>query len=272
MQGYGEARIRGSLADGGLGKDGITLDGAAPPGTWIPYCGAAPLPAEWLARWNLDPVLLAALVLMPLLAYRFGPRVGARRAAFWAAWGLTALLFVSPFCALTSALFSARVTHHVLLTAVTAPLIAAVLPRLPERWGGLAWWTAAHALVFWMWHSPALYAAALSSVAVYWAMQLSLLGSAVGLWLAVRGAQPLWAVTALLATMVQMGLLGALLTFARTPLYVPHVATTAPWGLAPIEDQQLAGLIMWAPAAALYLAAALLVAGRWLREESRTTA
>jgi len=54
-----------------------------------------------------------------------------------------------------------------------------------------------------------------------------------------------------------MGLLGALITFAGAPLYAPHAVSTLAWGLTPLEDQQLAGLIMWAPAAVFYLAAAL---------------
>ncbi|MDQ8028281.1 MAG: cytochrome c oxidase assembly protein [Brevundimonas sp.] len=61
-----------------------------------------------------------------------------------------------------------------------------------------------------------------------------------------------------------MGLLGALLTFADDALYAPHLLTTLAWGLTPLEDQQTAGLIMWAPAAALYLAAALIILGRWI--------
>jgi putative membrane protein len=64
--------------------------------------------------------------------------------------------------------------------------------------------------------------------------------------------------------MVQMGLLGALLTFAARPLYAPHLASTAAWGFSPLEDQQLAGLVMWAPAAGIYLGAALWLLARWL--------
>ena len=47
---------------------------------------------------------------------------------------LALLLFVSPFCAFTSALFSARVTHHVLLTAGIAPLLmlAVLLFHAPD--------------------------------------------------------------------------------------------------------------------------------------------
>jgi putative membrane protein len=95
-------------------------------------------------------------------------------------------------------------------------------------------------------------------------MQISLLGSSVWFWRAVRAAPAPAAVAALVAAMVLMGLLGALLTFAGQPLYAPHFATTTPWGLTPLEDQQTAGLIMWAPAAALYLAAALWRGGRLL--------
>ncbi|MDQ3145084.1 MAG: cytochrome c oxidase assembly protein [Pseudomonadota bacterium] len=238
---------------------------------WIPYCGMAPGPGEWLSRWNFDPLLLAALVAVALTyRLRFSGVEAPRKRAFAAFMLLAVLLFVSPFCALTSALFSARVAHHVALAVIAAPLLVMSLPREAKRLpGSLVAWTAFQALIFWAWHSPPLYAEALSNDAVYWTMQFSLLASAVGFWLAVRRASPTSAVAALLATMVQMGLLGALITFAAAPLYAPHFSTTLPWGLAPLDDQQLAGLIMWAPAAAFYLAAALLILGRWLREQAR---
>jgi putative membrane protein len=85
-----------------------------------------------------------------------------------------------------------------------------------------------------------------------------------GLWAAIGRASAPSGVAALLATMVQMGLLGALITFAGSALYAPHLLTTQGWGLSPIEDQQLAGLIMWAPGSALYLFAALLIGWRLL--------
>jgi len=53
------------------------------------------------------------------------------------------------------------------------------------------------------------------------------------------------------------GSLGALLTFARAPLYPP----------GDLADQQLAGLVMWVPGGLVYLAAmATVVAGTWLRQ------
>jgi putative membrane protein len=230
------------------------------PAGWTPYCGAASTPGEWLARWNLDPVLLGVLglaLVVILMQARGRPR----------AFGLAALLvlavgFVSPLCALSSALFSARTVHHVLLIAVAAPLL--VWSRPERTFGRLGLATLAQAAIFWTWHAPAAYAWALSEDLAYWLMQVSLLASAAWFWAAVRAASAPAAVGALLVAMVQMGLLGALITFAAQPLYAPHAATTLAWGLSPLEDQQIAGLIMWAPAAGLYLTAALVILGRWI--------
>ena len=66
--------------------------------------GPAPLPGDWLARWNVDPVLLTVLALCALWAFRLPGR--ARFSAFSALTVLT-IVFVSPLCALSSALFSA---------------------------------------------------------------------------------------------------------------------------------------------------------------------
>lgn len=229
----------------------------------IPYCGPAPIPDDWMMRWNLDPWLLLALGIAALIALR-------RQAAgpFWFGFGLIALLFVSPLCALSSALFSVRVAHHIVLTAVAAPLLALGLPEVRRR-GGAALWAAAHILAFWIWHAPAPYGYALAHDGVFWLMQLSLLATALGFWASLRSSSPPLAIGLLLVMMVQMGLIGALITFTGAPLYLPHLATTTAWGLGPLEDQQLAGLIMWAPAAALYLGAALWTGWQLLGEPRR---
>jgi len=74
------------------------------------------------------------------------------------------------------------------------------------------------------------------------------------------------AVFYLFATALQTGALGALLTFAPG-LWYPAYATTAPaWGLSPLEDQQLGGIIMWIPGSIPYLIAGLVLFARWLKE------
>ncbi|PLR28715.1 hypothetical protein SGCZBJ_01835 [Caulobacter zeae] len=229
--------------------------------TWTPYCGAGPSPADIWSRWNLDPLLLGALALIAAWLWITAPT---RRGLAFAAVAALLVSFVSPLCALSSALFSARTLHHVLLTSLAAPLLAWALPPV-ERAKGLALSTLAFATVFWIWHVPAFYGAAMSNDGVYWLMQASLLLSATLFWRSVRNAPAPAGVAALLATTVQMGLLGALLTFMPRALYAPHALTTVAWGLSPVEDQQMAGLLMWIPAAGAYLAAALVLLGRQLR-------
>lgn len=218
---------------------------------WTPYCGPGATPLDLWSRSNTDPVLLA--VLMGAFALVLVRTDRSDRLAAAAGLGVLAVIFVSPLCALSSALFSARTGHHLLLMAVAAPLLAMGLPRLR----GLAFATLVQTVVLWAWHAPAAYASALSNEVLYWIMQGSLLGAAVWFWAAIRSTAAPAAVAALLATLVQTGLLGAILTFAPEAVYAPHLETTVPWGLTPLEDQQLAGVIMWAPGAAVYLAAAL---------------
>ncbi len=218
--------------------------------------------------------MLLAVLLGIGVAYAFWFREASQRQRTCVVGALLAafLLFVSPFCALTSALFSARVVHHVLIGLLLAPLVVAALPERRRMIGSPAVWTAVQALIFWLWHAPPVYAWALSSNAAYWLMQLSLLASAACFWASLRRVSAPVAVAALLATMVQMGLLGALITFSAAPLYAPHFLATQVWGFSPLEDQQMAGLIMWAPGAAAYLIAAMVLAGRWLGREARLSA
>jgi putative membrane protein len=246
------------------------MDGAK---SWAPYCGEAPGPEVWLSRWNLDPVLGAGLLLLAVALWRVsaGRDVGrAQLVSLRCAWALAFVLYVSPLCALSSAFFTVRVIDHIALVLAIAPLLAfggePWLRRLPAPlWSA----TALASAVFWTWHAPAPYAAALSSDAIYALMQLTLLASATAFWTAVRRSGPVAAMAAILVTTVSMGLLGALITFAGQPLYEPHFASTLSWGVSPLEDQQLAGITMWAPGSIAYLAAAMWIGWRWLDAERR---
>lgn len=235
--------------------------------TPIPYCGPAPIPDDWLTRWTIDPALWAGLAMGGLLLLRAARHPG--RAGL--ALTCLAILFVSPLCALSSALFSVRVANHLALTAIVAPLLVHAVPRLSLP-GGASLWAAVHVATFWIWHAPTPYAAALSRDILYWAMQSSLFLSALGFWAALRRGRSPLAIGLLLAMMVAMGLLGALITLAGGALYAPHWLTTQAWGLTPLEDQQLAGLIMWAPGALFYLGAALAAGWHLLDAETRTVA
>lgn len=238
------------------------------------YCAPAPPPDMLLRAWNLD-YIAAGLCAVLLFCYVHQHIRGDMRCMI-AALSLIIFAFVSPLCALTTALFSARVAHHALLIAVIAPFLALAFPepRSSQRRLSLGWLTAVNAAVLWIIHAPPVYEIAIVGAGPYWAMQLALGGSAFLLWRRIlspatsSGA----AMLSILATVAQMGLLGALLTFARQPLYEPHFTTTLPYGLTPLADQQLAGMIMWVPASIPYLALALMKLHAQLAPSPRTIA
>lgn len=218
------------------------------------YCGPPPDPPDLWSSWNLDPAVLGALLVLAVFSGR--DRFGL------AAVLVLAVAFVTPLCTLSSALFSARVVHHVLLTAVAAPLLAICWPS-PHARPVMAPFVVS-TVVFWCWHVPVVYDFALSHVGVYWLMQLSLLASAIWFWRAILGPaqSPVDALTFVTLGFAQMGLLGALLTLTPEPLYAAHMVAPYRWGLTPLADQQLGGLLMWVPAALPFAIAGFAIARR----------
>jgi cytochrome c oxidase assembly factor CtaG/cytochrome c2 len=198
------------------------------------------------------------------------------------------------------ALFSAHMVQHLLLVLVAAPLFVVAelsqpaLRALPRGLlAGLhAWWTRGGAvqtiargfvapaaawvlhvgtLVFW--HVPAPYSWAIRSDAVHALEHLSFLGTGVLFWwvaLQPTGRRRLGygaGVLYVCSAGVVMGALGAILTFAPSPWYTDHLLTTGAWRLTPLQDQQLAGVIMWAPSSLVYLAAASFLMVKWIGSE-----
>lgn len=218
-------------------------------------------------------MLIGCLVLALVIgmASRTAFRPGHRK-LFVTGWAIVTTALISPLCALSVALFSARVGQHMILTVIAGPLIALGLPAPVARFArsplvGAAAFTA----ILWLWHSPAPYAATFTSDFIYWAMHLTTFGSALWLWRAVLHAPPermAGAIAATLMTGLQMALLGALITFTPFPFYAPHYLTTAVWGLSPLADQQLGGVIMWLPGGMIVAAAIVAPLGRILQQTS----
>jgi cytochrome c oxidase assembly factor CtaG len=216
-----------------------------------------------------------------------------RGIAFWRvacfAGGIVtlALALVSPIDAVATALFAVHMTQHMLLVVVAAPLLVAGDPGLATLWALdvparrriTAWWRGAHILpsiwhslrlpfvawtlhvgTLWLWHLPSFYDAALRDERIHVAEHAAFFLTALLFWYPVleRGrsrSRVGVVVLYLFAAGLQCTILGAAITFARHPWYVGHFGTTAAWGLTPLEDQQLAGLIMWIPASLAYLVA-----------------
>src|SRR5215203_1583168 len=216
---------------------------------------------------------------------------------FGLGWVSLAIALVSPLHLMGEVLFSAHMAQHELLMVVAAPLLVLGRPIVPFLWAvplnwrraagvsaatrpvsatwkwvtlpSIAW--ALHAAAIWVWHAPALYQATLSSETLHTLQHVSFLGSALLFWWALlhgragRLARPA-SVIYLFTTAVHTSLLGALLTFSTRLWYPLYDSGPPAWGLTPLEDQQLAGLVMWVPAGLSYLIASLALAATWLRE------
>ncbi len=222
--------------------------------------------------------------------------------SFAAGWIVTAVALLSPLHELSEQLFSLHMVQHELLMILAAPLLVLGTPLVPMIWalpsaarriagrmtrrvGVRAIWRVItqpfvafglHGAAIWVWHVPALFQAALTNDAVHALQHSSFLGTALLFWWTIiRGNASATrsrvthfgvAVLLLFGTTLHSGALGALLTFSRTlwyPAYAVACGTTCM--LTPLEDQQLAGLIMWIPAGFAYLVAALILFATWLR-------
>jgi putative membrane protein len=246
----------------------------------IPYCGLPPAPTEIWARWNLDPILISALIICAAAyaarnayALRSEHHIPVwRQTAFYVGWTITALALISPLCPLSVSLFAARVGQHMILALIGAPLVAVGRPFAPIAHvsgramapRGVAPLCAAalFAAFIWFWHAPAPYAETFRSTFVYWSMHVSVYGAALWLWISLIDAPPAKAMHVVLAGLfssIQMGFLGALITFAPRALYTPHLLTTAAWNLTPLQDQQLGGAIMWVPGCVLFFIISMLI-------------
>jgi putative membrane protein len=222
---------------------------------------------------------------------------GWEAACFAAGWLAAVIALVSPLHAWGHALFSAHMVQHEILMLITAPLLVlgrpviAFLKGLPPGWGRalaqfgnssiwqIGWRTVSypatawliHAGALWIWHIPSWFQTTLDNDLVHALQHSSFLFSALLFWWALfHGRQRMMgyglAVFYVFTTAMHSGLLGALITFAATALYPDYAATTLSWGLTPMEDQQLGGLIMWVPAGLVYVITGLALFAGWLRE------
>ena len=64
----------------------------------------------------------------------------------------------------------------------------------------------------------------------------------------------------------QSTVLSALFTFANSPWYETYLSTAEAWGLRALDDQRLAGVIMWVPGGLLYLAVGLTLFAMWIHD------
>jgi putative membrane protein len=222
-----------------------------------------------------------------------------RAASFAAGFTILALALTSPLDALADELASAHMLQHLSMMLLASPLIVlgapgfAMLWALPPRWRqrGARWWRRArgwrgawqaisqpviawtlYLVILWGWHLPMMYEAAIRNQWVHDLQHLLFVAGAGLLWFVVLnpvgqlrlsgGAGVLYLFTTSMHAMA----LGVFMTLSPQGWYRIYDATTAQWGLSLLQDQQIAGAMMWMPAALVYVVLAALIFTYWLRE------
>jgi cytochrome c oxidase assembly factor CtaG len=257
--------------------------------------------------WTFDPWIVTPLCLAGALyglgfgklwrRGRGGWKILLRRAAAYGmGWLTLAAALVSPLHWLGERLFTFHMIEHEILMAISAPAIVLARPIGVLLWGlpprlrrmtarglkirpvQLSWeWTSrgmiatcVHAVAIWVWHAPVLFDAAVTDVRLHRLQHLSFFATAVLFWWSVlwrseRGVAA-WHV---FLTMLHTSILGALMALAPHVLYGVQTRAAEMWGLTPLEDQQLAGMVMWIPAGTVYAGAALTLFGLWIASSSK---
>ena len=208
--------------------------------------------------------------------------------AFFTGLAVVAAALVSPLDGLAHRSLWVHMVQHVLLISVAAPLLALGHPLAVARdaWSSLVrrrpgsrpkpargrsgvWTTvvvaaSAQVVILLVWHAPALYDAALAHDVVHGAEHITLLITALALWMAldaVGGEQGGLAVVALFLVSFPPLLLGGAMTFAGTVWYAPYGSDHRA-----LVDQQLAGVVMWAYGGLAALVGGVYLFVRWMRE------
>lgn len=220
-----------------------------------------------------------------------------RRAAFAGGIATVAVALFSPLDDLVDRSFAAHMVQHLLLMMIAPPLFVWGRPAIAwlcafpmnarqsigHAWIGtpgllrasrflmrplVAYVLASAAL--WFWHLPRPYDWALRNEGIHILEHACLFATSLAFWSLVLepyGSRRMGYGTTLLFVVtfgVQTGFLGALLTFAARPLYAAYAHTAGLAGITPLEDQQLAGLIMWIPASIVQLWTVSVLIIAWL--------
>ncbi|MCU1348016.1 MAG: hypothetical protein JWO56_1046 [Acidobacteria bacterium] len=200
-------------------------------------------------------------------------------------------------------LFSAHMAQHEILMLVAAPLMVAGRPFIATMWAlpqamrtrvadavhtrvvartwdrltGPLTVLVLHATVLWVWHVPAMFEAALHDESIHAFQHLGFfLTAALFWWALIHGRYGRLgygvAVIYVFVTAMHTEVLGALLTFATRAWYPTHRARTIAAGMNAVDDQQLAGVVMWIPFGVVFVLIGLALFAAWLGEAERRVA
>jgi len=272
---------------------------------------AAPVLPDVLLAWSFDPVAVGLIGLAAAIYLWAARRVDRehpgnphprhRMAFFIGGLFVIGVALLSPIEAYEGSLFSVHMVQHMLLQLVAAPLLLAggpitlalraSSPSVRRRLLAILQSRIVHAVSFplvawllfaavnWGWHFSTLYDDALENLALHYFQHASLLGAALLFWWPAIGVDPSpWRLPHplrlfyLFLAMPQNSFLGIAIMEAPRVLYPHYVTNLRDWGMSPLEDQQLGGVIMWTVGDLAFLVGMAVVVWIWVRHEDRRTA
>jgi cytochrome c oxidase assembly factor CtaG len=241
-------------------------------------------PSPWSSHLAAGEIAtVAALVPLGLLAFRGGRPSRARTTAFAVGVALAAAVLLTPVSTVAlNYLLAAHLFQNVALAEwVPLLLVLGIAPPLAERltanpvtrrlthpFVALPLWLVSYAV----WHVPAVYDAALRNHGLLALEHVSYLATGILLWWPVVQDAPHRLSNAaraiyLFAAFMLASPLGLLLTFLPDPIYAFYEEAPRLWGLSPLADQQLAGVIMAGSEAIVFFAAFAFFLSRFLEDE-----
>ncbi len=271
----------------------------------------APEPGSFLLAWSFDPLVwLPAIGALLLWRHGVGRvrrlhparPVARRRTGSWTL-GIVALLIAldSGIERYDTTLFSVHMVQHLILTLIAPPLLLfagpitlllqastpgtrrrLILPVLHSRivrffaFPVVSWLLFAG--VLWASHFSPLFDLALENEWAHRLEHVLFLGAALLFWWPVVGPDPSpWRMAPPVKVlyvglqMPQNTFLALAIYMATVPLYSHYVTTARSWGPTPLEDQQVAGGIMWLAGDLVFLAMLILLVFAWMRDDARRT-
>ena len=249
-------------------------------------------PPPWQG-WDWHPSVVIGLALLGGLYVYLGGLAAPRRrvTAFGASLVVLGVALNGPLHNLSDGyLFSAHMVQHLALTLVFPPLLLygtpawVVRPLLGPAWVLRSARRATRPLAagalfsapITLWHVPQFYESALEHHPLHIVQHLVFIATAVIMWWPILSPVPELPranyptqLMYLFALGLPMSLAGALITLSERVLYPFYAAAPRVWGLTPLADQQLGGLLMWVVGTIYLWVAASVVWFRWsAREES----
>jgi putative membrane protein len=195
-----------------------------------------------------------------------------RVVAFAGGIGAIWIAMFSPLAHLDHRSLTAHMAQHLLLMLAAAPLILLGSRSFLARWRpSLPFCWLSGALTVLLWHVPAVFELALRSHSWHHFEHATFLIAGLVFWWPVFQPAPYsrWSlpVYLFLATL-PCDALSAFLAFCGHVVYRPYLAiSTGLFGLSPLDDQALAGALMWVTVTFAYLIPALVLTAKFLANE-----